>query len=124
MQDYITTKGKHLTYPERLLIERWKNKDKKSNRRIAKLLGKAPQTIHNELKRGLVDLSFHDGGMEYSADVAQEKYSRRMNILSSFILCPNQCFHSNLFLFNLVDFLEKGYVKDGGSYDLSKNFYS
>ncbi|HFI0729735.1 TPA: helix-turn-helix domain-containing protein, partial [Streptococcus suis] len=40
------------TYFENLpLIERWKNENK-SNREIAGLLGKAPQTIHNEIKRG------------------------------------------------------------------------
>ncbi len=35
MQDNNNTKGKHLTYTERLLIERWKNKDKNQ---IEKLL--------------------------------------------------------------------------------------
>lgn len=74
MQDNNNTKGKHLTYTERLLIERWKNKDKKSNREIAKLLGKAPQTINNEINRGLVDLSFNGGFVEYSADMAQNHY--------------------------------------------------
>ncbi len=42
-------KGKHLTIDNRRLIERWKNGNK-SNREIAGLLGKAPQTIHNEVK--------------------------------------------------------------------------
>lgn len=76
MQKHDTTKGKHLTYPERLIIERWKNKEKKSNRAIAHLLGKAPQTIHNEIKRGQVDLTFYGGSIEYSADVGQSKYDR------------------------------------------------
>ena len=53
MQDNYTTKGKHLTIDSRRLIERWK-KEGKSNREIASLLGKAPQTIHNEIKRGTV----------------------------------------------------------------------
>ncbi|WP_152036093.1 helix-turn-helix domain-containing protein, partial [Streptococcus pneumoniae] len=45
MQDNYTTKGKHLTIDSCRLIERWK-KEGKSNREIASLLGKAPQTIH------------------------------------------------------------------------------
>ncbi|HEY0221388.1 MAG TPA: helix-turn-helix domain-containing protein, partial [Lactovum miscens] len=50
MQDYSNTKGKEITYTERQLIERWHNKEKLSNRRIAQLLNKAPQTINNELR--------------------------------------------------------------------------
>ncbi|VRI22244.1 transposase-like protein, IS1239 [Streptococcus pneumoniae] len=48
MQEHYTPKGKHLTIDNRRLIERWKNENK-SNREIAGLLGKAPQTIHNEV---------------------------------------------------------------------------
>ncbi|EHD31309.1 putative transposase-IS1239 [Streptococcus pneumoniae GA11184] len=40
-----------MTIDNRRLIERWKNENK-SNREIAGLLGKAPQTIHTEVKRG------------------------------------------------------------------------
>lgn len=57
MQNDYTSKGKHLTESERLLIERferWHNKEKVSNREIAYHLGKAPQTIHNEIQRGTV----------------------------------------------------------------------
>ena len=54
MQNNYTSKGKHLTESERLLIERWHNKEKVSNREIAYHLGKAPQTIHNEIQRGTV----------------------------------------------------------------------
>ncbi|VPA88997.1 IS1239 transposase [Streptococcus pneumoniae] len=53
MQDNYTTKAKHLTIDSRRLIERWK-KEGKSNREIASLLGKAPQTIHTEIKRRTV----------------------------------------------------------------------
>lgn len=53
MQNNYTTKGKHLTINDRRNIERWLNQGK-SNREIARLLGKAPQTINNEVKRGLV----------------------------------------------------------------------
>ena len=53
MQNHCTTKAKYLTIHSRRLIERWK-KEGKSNREIASLLGKAPQTIHTEIKRGTV----------------------------------------------------------------------
>lgn len=53
MQNHYTTKGKHLTIDSRRLIERWK-KRRKSNREIASLLGKAPQTIHTEIKCGTI----------------------------------------------------------------------
>ena len=79
MQDNYTTKhplkGKHLTFKERELIEAWKKLPKpKSNREIARLLGKSPQTIHNEISRGLVDLTFSGGNLEYSAQKAQSLY--------------------------------------------------
>lgn len=64
-------KGKHLTELERQLIERWHNKDKISNREIACRLGKASQTIHNEIQRGTVQLRYKT---KYSAKVAQERY--------------------------------------------------
>ena len=51
-QDNYTAKAKHLTIDSRRLIERWKKR--KSNREIASLLGKTPQTIHTEIKRGTV----------------------------------------------------------------------
>lgn len=75
MQGYYNTRGKQLTYPERRLIERWYNHDLLSRREIAKRLGKAHQTISNEIKRGQVDMSFNSGGLEYSADIAQENYN-------------------------------------------------
>lgn len=74
MQNNYITKGKHLTEQERYLIEKWK-KEGKSNRNIAQLLGKAPQTINNEIKRGTVDLSFYGGFKEYSAQKAQSNYN-------------------------------------------------
>lgn len=46
-------KGKHLSYEERVKIEVWKQAGY-SNRQISRELGRAPQTIHNELKRGTV----------------------------------------------------------------------
>lgn len=71
MQDNYTSKGKHLTESERQLIERWHNKEKLSNREIAYRLGKAPQTIHNEIKRGTIQLKYKT---KYSAKIAQESY--------------------------------------------------
>ena len=71
MQDNYTSKGKHLTESERQLIERWKNKDKLSNREIAYRLGKAPQTINNEVKRGTIQLKTK---RKYSAKLAQDTY--------------------------------------------------
>ena len=46
-------KGKHLNYEERLSIERWWNRDKKSKVEIARLLDRSEKTIRNEIKRGL-----------------------------------------------------------------------
>ncbi|BAK93507.1 IS30 family transposase [Tetragenococcus halophilus] len=48
-------KGKHLNYSERKDIEHWKQADQPlSNREIARRLGRAPQTIHTEIKDGTV----------------------------------------------------------------------
>ena len=57
------------------LIERWK-KEGKSNREIASLLGKAPQTIHTEIKRGTVRQCLGKGRFKavYSAGYAQQSY--------------------------------------------------
>lgn len=71
MHSHSNTRGKHLTLPERTLIERWHNKDKLSNREIAYRLGKAPQTIHSEIQRGTVQLKRKT---KYSAKTAQESY--------------------------------------------------
>ncbi|MDS2569533.1 IS30 family transposase [Streptococcus pneumoniae] len=75
MQDNYTTKGEHLTIDSRRLIERWK-KEGKSNREIASLLGKVPQTIHTEIKRGTVRQCLGKGRFKevYSADYAQQSY--------------------------------------------------
>ncbi|EHZ21621.1 hypothetical protein SPAR35_1896 [Streptococcus pneumoniae GA14373] len=72
MQEHYTPKGKHLTIDNRRLIERWKNENK-SNREIAGLLGKAPQTIHTEVKRGTTLQQVRKGLYKkvYSADYAQ-----------------------------------------------------
>ena len=44
-------KGKYLSYSERCQIAIWK-KESYSNRQIANVLGRVPQTINNEISRG------------------------------------------------------------------------
>ena len=48
MQEHYTPNNKHLILKERQLIEVWTNGGK-SNRCIAKLLGKSHQTINNKI---------------------------------------------------------------------------
>ena len=80
MQINYTTKARHLTIHSRRLIERWKLEGK-SNREVASLLGKAPQTIHNEIKRGTVLQCLGKGRFKkiYSADYAQMVYETNRN---------------------------------------------
>lgn len=69
-------KGKHLDYSERLSIERWWNRDKRTKVEIAGLLDRTEKTIRNEIKRGLVK-NLTTELIEiwvYSADVAQQRY--------------------------------------------------
>lgn len=77
MQEHYTKKGKHLTSGERRLIERWKPEGR-SHRQIAKLLGKAPQAINNEVKCGLIRQQVRKGKFElvYRADYAQNSYEK------------------------------------------------
>ena len=49
----IGSKGKHITFSERQLIERWV-REKKSVAQIASLLARHRITIYRELKRGRV----------------------------------------------------------------------
>lgn len=69
-------KYKHLTYAERTMIERWHNKDRKSNNEIAELLGKSERTIRREIKRGITrNLTSEFEEIEvYSADIPQQEY--------------------------------------------------
>ena len=71
-----TKKYKHITYTERTMIERWHNKEKRSNEEIAKLLNKNERTIRREIKRGLVIVRgyYYEEKEEYSAEIAQNKY--------------------------------------------------
>ena len=77
-QEQYTTKEKkfkHINYTERTQIERWHNKEKKSNVEIGKLLGRPESSIRRELKRGMVKnlTSELTEIWVYSADVAQQK---------------------------------------------------
>ena len=49
----VSRKGKHLSYSERCQIAILK-KEGYSNRKVAKVLGRVPQTINNEITRGTV----------------------------------------------------------------------
>lgn len=49
-------------------------KEGKSKRKIAPLLGKVPQTIHTEIKRGTVRQCLGKDASVYSADYAQQSY--------------------------------------------------
>lgn len=75
MQEYYTPKHSHLTIDERRNIERWKIEGK-SNREIARLLDRAPQTINNEIKRGEVLQQIKKGRFKkvYKAEYAQNNY--------------------------------------------------
>lgn len=54
LKDNINSQtGKHLTYEERVKIETLKELEY-SNREIARILNRAPQTINNAVKRGTV----------------------------------------------------------------------
>lgn len=81
-----TIKGKHLSFKERCQIEAYKRLPKPlSNREIARLLQRVPQTINNEIKRGTtiqISRQTQNGKVYtyehsvYLADVAQEKYDQ------------------------------------------------
>ena len=80
-----------MTCSKILLIEHWKNKAKKSNRGIAKLLSKTPYIINNEIERDLVDLSFNGAFVEYSADMAQNHYDwNRMAVGKTSVWSPEK----------------------------------
>ncbi|MGL9790629.1 hypothetical protein IGI75_003403 [Enterococcus sp. DIV2469a] len=83
-------KGKHLSFDERQLIAYLKNKLGLSNRAIAKELGRAPQTIHNEIKDGTVEVikqrqihrtkQYDYRKTEYSPEAGQAAYdTARLN---------------------------------------------
>ncbi len=76
MHTHYTPKGKHLTIENRRQIERWKGEGK-SNREIARLLGKAPQTIHNEVIRGTTLQQVRKGRFKNSIPLIMPKICMR-----------------------------------------------
>lgn len=79
-------KGKHLTYEERIKIEAYKDLGY-SNRKIARILNRVPQTINNAVKQGTVrtikqrqvhnDKVYEYDQYSYSADADYQKYLRK-----------------------------------------------
>ena len=78
---WYTAKAKHLRIHSRRLIERWKLEGK-SNRGMVFLLGKASQTIHNEIKHGTVLQCLGKGRFKkiYSADYTQMLYETNQKL--------------------------------------------
>jgi len=80
-----SNKGKHLTYEERVKIEAYKELGY-SNRKIARILGRVPQTINNAVNRGTVrtikqrqvhnDKVYNYEQYSYSADADHQIYLR------------------------------------------------
>lgn len=81
--------GKHLTYEERIKIEAYKELNY-SNRKIARILGRAPQTINNAVNNGTVrtikqrqkhgDKVYEYDQYSYSADADHQNYlNNRLN---------------------------------------------
>ena len=103
IQSYYTTKAKHLTIDSRRLIERWK-KEGKSNREIASLLGKTPQTIHTQIKRGTVLQCVGIGRFKkvYSTDYAQQSYESAGIKKSSHITQRNRYIKQALTMSGLI----------------------
>lgn len=91
-------KGKHLSLQERVAIQE-KHREGWSNRQIATYLGRAPQTINNELKRGSAPhrrkqtqngKAYLYETVRYFADKGQDNYEQnRLNSRRPFKL--NQC---------------------------------
>ena len=99
-------KGKHLEYSERLSIERWWNRDKRTKVEIAKLLDRTEKTIRNEIKRGLVK-NLTTELIEiwvYSADVAQQKYEYYLKTKGPKLKIDND--------YELKEYIEKSIKED------------
>ncbi|WP_368646214.1 IS30 family transposase [Alkalibacterium putridalgicola] len=81
----LARKGKHLSYAERVQIAVLKKEDY-SNRRIADVIGRVPQTINNEIHRGEINQlkrqkqngKIYDYYHKvYDADAAQANYDKQ-----------------------------------------------
>nr|WP_318530955.1 helix-turn-helix domain-containing protein [Levilactobacillus yonginensis] len=79
-------KGHHLTLKERGNIEVYFNHDGYSRRKIAKVIGVSPQTINNEIKRGVVVTNKRlVNGKEkfyeiYVAELAEQRYHEKRKV--------------------------------------------
>lgn len=109
----LRRKGQHLTEIERGKIAAW-HTEGVSNRQIAKRIGVAPQTIHNEMKRGnLKQVKLVNGKKRffsaYNAELAQNVYqSNRLNCHRK-----EKFPHVRAFLSFFVElFKEQGYSPD------------
>lgn len=88
MQEQLTMnrpKGHHLTLKERGNIEAYFNHDGYSRRKIASLLSVSPQTINNEIRRGLVTNKQLVNGKEvffqvYVAELAEQRYHENRKV--------------------------------------------
>ena len=99
-------KGKHLEYSERLSIERWWNRDKRTKVEIAELLDRNEKTKRNEIKRGLVK-NLTTELIEiwvYSADVAQQKYEYYLKAKGPKLKIDND--------YELKEYIEKSIKED------------
>ncbi|NLZ69644.1 MAG: IS30 family transposase [Spirochaetales bacterium] len=62
------------------MIERWHNKEHKTNKEIADLLNKSERTIRREIKRGLTTniTTYYEEIEVYSADISNDEYKANM----------------------------------------------
>lgn len=119
-----TRKGKYINLIERQEIEYWRNRDKKTIKEIATLLGRSERTIYREIKRGEVSKWSPrklDFVMVYSANEAQKKYDYRKQAKG-----PNMKINVNV---KLADHIERELVKNKKSpeviaFELTKKGFS
>lgn len=100
-------KGKHLTYDERMVIQ-IRHRDGCSPNKIAAEIGCAPNTVRNELKRGMVKL-YNGHVQRYKAKQGQRTYEEHRS---------NCCRHyDRLAKSRFIDYVDKHIREDGWSLD-------
>lgn len=100
-------KGQHLSFEHRVLIQT-RLKDGWSPNRIAKEIGCAPNTVHNEIKRGTVEL-FKGKVFRYKATTGQAAYEKNRQAC-----CRHYDFLEKT---DFISFVEKRFFEDGWSLD-------
>ena len=100
-------KGKHLTYEERVIIQ-IRLKDGWSTYQIAKAIGCTPNTVRNEINRGLVPL-YHGKHYRYKADAGQLAYKEHRQH-------SRKCY-SRLAKSKFVEYVVTHFKEDGWSLD-------